>query len=409
MGNNGSRQQGGDGQQQAQAPGTAAPGSGAAGAQGGQTYAGARTGGGPGLFHPAQDQTSLFPPFPNGPRQVPPTPQLQLTETIRNDVNLKKQTLKLVKVPDNPHVYNLEFTFDAAAACTLSIWYNPCPRAPGTPNTGTHHTQPGLARLFNANHVQMADAQRHMQALTLPVPHTRYLAEEKTDVSNNTLSFETQYPIQPQTAKFEKGLAQVYTQVLQPPPTPSALKPTLPLFPPASPPPAVPLLSDPSAPPCLQQHNRGRHLLTLGPPLAQPLEEGFNLSLVQNRGLMYYHQGSQHFPVKPSSSGSRARVWFFCVQPCGRQKYRPVSEKFAPPREWTQPLPSVSWTAKRSSYSVLLVFPPALKSGVKSSFSLALICTTRRQISASAIANQGPEKVNLILVWGLVFDDVDRS
>mmetsp|Transcript_66105 Transcript_66105/g.157753 ORF Transcript_66105/g.157753 Transcript_66105/m.157753 type:complete len:315 (-) Transcript_66105:87-1031(-) len=190
MGNNGSRQQGFEGQQQQPAGGgAAAPGSGAAGAQGGQTYAGTRTGGGPGLFHPSQDQASLFPPFPNGPRQVPPTPQLQLTETIRNDVNLKKQTLKLVKVPDNPHIYNLEFTFDAAAACTLSIWY---------------------------------------------------LAEEKTDVSNNTLSFETQYPIQPQTAKFEKGLAQVYTQ---------------------------------------------------------PLEEGFNLSLVQNRGLMYYHQGSQHFPV----------------------------------------------------------------------------------------------------------------
>lgn len=30
--------------------------------------------------------------------QVPPTPQLQLTETVRNDVNLKKQTLKLNKV-----------------------------------------------------------------------------------------------------------------------------------------------------------------------------------------------------------------------------------------------------------------------------------------------------------------------
>ena len=34
-------------------------------------------------------------PLPDA--QVAPTPQLQLTETVRNDVNLKKQTLKLNK------------------------------------------------------------------------------------------------------------------------------------------------------------------------------------------------------------------------------------------------------------------------------------------------------------------------
>jgi E3 ubiquitin-protein ligase MGRN1 len=183
MGNHGSRQHlEGDGGQQGQTPPLVE-------GQGRQSNGGAQSGGGPGLFHPTAQQTSLFPPAHSGQRQVPPTPQLQLTETIRNDVNLKKQTLRLVKVPNNPHLYTLEFTFDAAAACTLSVWY---------------------------------------------------LAEEKTDVTNNTLCFETQYPIQPQTVQFEKGLAQQYLQ---------------------------------------------------------PVEDGFNLSLVQNRGLMYYHQGSQHFPI----------------------------------------------------------------------------------------------------------------
>lgn len=99
-------------------------------------YGGTRFGGGA----PFQNRDNmLF--FPNGQRHVPPTPQLQLTETIRNDVNLKKQTLRLNKSTTHPHTYTLEFTFDAAADCTLSIWY---------------------------------------------------LAEEKTDASNNTLRFEAQ-------------------------------------------------------------------------------------------------------------------------------------------------------------------------------------------------------------------------
>mmetsp|Transcript_10970 Transcript_10970/g.26391 ORF Transcript_10970/g.26391 Transcript_10970/m.26391 type:complete len:316 (+) Transcript_10970:129-1076(+) len=147
-------------------------------------YGGTRFGGGA----PFQNRDNmLF--FPNGQRHVPPTPQLQLTETIRNDVNLKKQTLRLNKSTTHPHTYTLEFTFDAAADCTLSIWY---------------------------------------------------LAEEKTDASNNTLRFEAQYQIQPKTLKFQKGLGQHFSQ---------------------------------------------------------PVDEGFNVSLVQNRGLMYYHQGSHHFPV----------------------------------------------------------------------------------------------------------------
>jgi len=92
-------------------------------------------------------------------------------------------------VPDNPNTYCLEFVFDAAADCSMSIWY---------------------------------------------------LAEEAIDPATNTANFESTYQIKPKTRQFKKGLGQRF--VLDP-------------------------------------------------------DEGFNTSLVQNRGLMYYHQGSQRFPV----------------------------------------------------------------------------------------------------------------
>ena len=82
--------------------------------------------------------------------QVPQTPQLRLTETIRNDVNLKKQTLRVKKAAADSNKYVLDFVFDANAECTVSIWY---------------------------------------------------LAEEFVDSSNNTLSFESKYPIQPETVR----------------------------------------------------------------------------------------------------------------------------------------------------------------------------------------------------------------
>jgi len=50
--------------------------------------------------------------------------QMQRTFTIRNDVNLKKNTLKLI--PDESAlagVYHLEFTFDAAADCSIRVLY----------------------------------------------------------------------------------------------------------------------------------------------------------------------------------------------------------------------------------------------------------------------------------------------
>ncbi|EKX32919.1 hypothetical protein GUITHDRAFT_98480 [Guillardia theta CCMP2712] len=183
MGTNSSRPGEGGGNQGGQGAGD----TGMAGNPSQMGYGGTRfAGGSTGLFAPRPDG-SLF--VPNSQRQVPPAPQLQLTETIRNDVNLKKQTLKLNKCANSPNTYCLEFLFDAAADCTVSIWF---------------------------------------------------LAEEQVDSANNTIKFETSYEIQPKTVKFKAALGQHFTQ---------------------------------------------------------PENEGFNVSLVQNRGQMYYHHGSQHFPI----------------------------------------------------------------------------------------------------------------
>lgn len=50
-------------------------------------------------------------------------PQMQRTYTIRNDVNLKKASLRLVPDEASPSKYHLEFTFDAATECTIRVFY----------------------------------------------------------------------------------------------------------------------------------------------------------------------------------------------------------------------------------------------------------------------------------------------
>ena len=42
------------------------------------------------------------------------------------------------------------------------------------------------------------------------------------------------------------------------------------------------------------------------------------------------------------------------------------------------------------------IHPPAFRGGGESSFSMAIICNTRRRIPAGASGNQGPEKGGLI-------------
>ena len=56
-------------------------------------------------------------------RQHMAPPQIQQTVTIRNDVNLKKNTLKLIQDEDAPSCYHFEFTFDAGSDCRISVYY----------------------------------------------------------------------------------------------------------------------------------------------------------------------------------------------------------------------------------------------------------------------------------------------
>eukprot|EP00239_Pterosperma_sp_CCMP1384_P007553 CAMPEP_0197855160 /NCGR_PEP_ID=MMETSP1438-20131217/26106_1 /TAXON_ID=1461541 /ORGANISM="Pterosperma sp., Strain CCMP1384" /LENGTH=339 /DNA_ID=CAMNT_0043470165 /DNA_START=251 /DNA_END=1271 /DNA_ORIENTATION=- len=54
-------------------------------------------------------------------QQQAPVEQTQKTNTIRNDVNLKKTTLKVHE--QEPGVLTVSFTFDAAAPCSVSVFF----------------------------------------------------------------------------------------------------------------------------------------------------------------------------------------------------------------------------------------------------------------------------------------------
>lgn len=64
---------------------------------------------------------------PYGPGQFgqPPRPvsaqEYQTTATIRNQVNLKKHTLKLVPLEGSPDTLSISFSFDASAACRYGV------------------------------------------------------------------------------------------------------------------------------------------------------------------------------------------------------------------------------------------------------------------------------------------------
>ena len=59
----------------------------------------------------------------NPQRQSAPQAQIQRTFTIRNDVNLKKHSLKMVADDAHPHLWHLEFVFDAATECSVAVYY----------------------------------------------------------------------------------------------------------------------------------------------------------------------------------------------------------------------------------------------------------------------------------------------
>ena len=59
--------------------------------------------------------------FSYSQRQPLPQAQLQRTVTIRNDVNLKKNSLKMVADDVHPHLWHLEFSFDVTLSLSLSL------------------------------------------------------------------------------------------------------------------------------------------------------------------------------------------------------------------------------------------------------------------------------------------------
>lgn len=64
---------------------------------------------------------------PEAGAQLPRAPmqpaRVEKTYTIRNDVNLKKATLRLVRDADSPTLHYLEFTFDASTDCSINVYY----------------------------------------------------------------------------------------------------------------------------------------------------------------------------------------------------------------------------------------------------------------------------------------------
>lgn len=63
------------------------------------------------------------PPGSAGARQAPapgpppPTNEVQATQTIRNQVNLKKTSIKVQPLPGSSSQFSISFSFDATAAC----------------------------------------------------------------------------------------------------------------------------------------------------------------------------------------------------------------------------------------------------------------------------------------------------
>lgn len=65
---------------------------------------------------PQQQQQQPQPHYPPPPPRAVPTQEYQQTATIRNQVNLKKHTLRLEATAD-PQVLAITFVFDASASC----------------------------------------------------------------------------------------------------------------------------------------------------------------------------------------------------------------------------------------------------------------------------------------------------
>lgn len=97
-------------------------------------------------------------PYPCGPMMTTPEPYVehQKAVTIRNDINLKKETLKVVSDEDNPGKFLVTFTFDATVAGSVTVIFfakegedsNLTPMKESTYAPVTVHFQQGLGQKF---------------------------------------------------------------------------------------------------------------------------------------------------------------------------------------------------------------------------------------------------------------------
>jgi hypothetical protein len=70
---------------------------------------------------PAIHQPTTYPcHYGQAPVRPMATHEYQQTQTIKNQVNVKKQTLRLEPVPGQPNLLSIQFAFDASAPCRCS-------------------------------------------------------------------------------------------------------------------------------------------------------------------------------------------------------------------------------------------------------------------------------------------------
>ncbi|CAL1404301.1 unnamed protein product [Linum trigynum] len=64
-----------------------------------------------------------YPRYPYGPLPPPPAPYVehQKAVTIRNDVNVKKETIRIEEDEENPGSFLVAFTFDATVRCSITV------------------------------------------------------------------------------------------------------------------------------------------------------------------------------------------------------------------------------------------------------------------------------------------------
>ncbi|KAK7285063.1 hypothetical protein RJT34_19821 [Clitoria ternatea] len=108
--------------------------------------------------HPHMEPAWIHGRYPCGPMVPPPAPfvEHQKAVTIRNDVNIKKETLRIGPDDENPSHFLVSFTFDATVSGSITIYFfakegEGCILTPMRENNlapVTVHFQQGLGQKF---------------------------------------------------------------------------------------------------------------------------------------------------------------------------------------------------------------------------------------------------------------------